>query len=103
MGTPRGATCCACWWRTKCCPGELRKMSAPARRPPWFPAGSSKWKGSGRLGQEDDQLQLRGREIAGHVDRQVARPSNGLPCDARLAQAEILIVQLHGNRTGRLG
>jgi len=65
--------------------------------------GSSKWKGSGRLGQQDNQLQLGSGEIAGHVNGEIARPADGLPCDARLAQAEILVVQLHGNRTGRLG
>src|SRR5271157_3909858 len=103
MGGPRDAISFACWWRTEYCPRASRKRSSRARWPAWFPAGSSKWKGSGRLGQEDDQLQLRSREIAGHVNGEVSRPSDGLPCDARLAQAEILVVQLHRNRTGRLG
>src|ERR1035437_4633550 len=103
MGAPRDAISFACWWRTKYCLGPFLKTSSPARWPAWFPAGSSKWKGSGRLGQQDNQLELRRREIAGHINRQVARPSDGLPCHARLAQAEILVVQPHRDRTGRLG
>src|SRR5664280_2966698 len=103
MGAPRGAISFACWWKRKCCLAAFRKRSSPALWPPWFPAGSLRWKGSDRLGQKDDQLQLRNRKIARHVYGEVARPSDGLPGDARLAQAEILVVQLHRNRTGRLG
>ncbi len=58
---------------------------------------------SDRLRQQNDQLQLRRRKIARNVGRQVARSPDCFPSHAGLVEAEILIVQLHGDRAWRLG
>src|SRR5262245_36289164 len=52
-----------------------------------------------RLWKQDNDFQLRQREVAGNVGGKVAASDNRFPGGSRLVQAEILAVQLHGNGT----
>src|ERR1700678_705325 len=55
------------------------------------------------LWQQDDQFQLRIREIARHIRGEIAGSHDGLPCGPSLAEAEVLVVELNRNRGGRRG
>jgi len=56
--------------------GDCGKGVSPRRRPPWFSrAGSSKWKGSDRLGQEDNQV-----PIAEPGNRRARKRRDCAPC-----------------------
>src|SRR5580700_1785554 len=53
------------------------------------------------LRQQDEQFELRFRNIAGHESRQAAALGHRFPRHSGLIQAEILIVKFHGNRRRR--